>query len=145
MASVVIGAVSLQEWEIPEHINFGGRQHVAAHKLIGGTRVIDAMGPDPADVRWSGRFRGPDAMFRAQALDAMRASGAEVPLYYLSTFVTVVITEFHADPERSYEIPYHITCMIVADPINAVIAEAVAGIDVIVNEALSVAEGLLPL
>jgi hypothetical protein len=58
MATVTIGGISLSEWEIPERINFGGKQQVTVHKLIGGNRVIDAMGPDPDDVRWSGRFRG---------------------------------------------------------------------------------------
>lgn len=144
MATVVIGGISLQSWEIPEHINFGGRQQVALHKLIGGQRVVDAMGPDAADVRWSGRFRGSNAMLRAQALDAMRAAGAEVELYYLSTFLLVVITEFRAEPERFYEIPYTITCTVVSDPINDVLASAVQSLDVAVSDALTAAQDLLP-
>lgn len=142
MASVVLGGIVFQDWEIPESINFGGAQQVSVHKLIGGTRVVDAMGPDPADVTWSGRFRGPNAMFRAQAMDAMRAAGAQVPLYYLSTFVTVVITSFKAQPERFYEIPYTITCIIVEDPINDLLGAVVSGLDAVVGDALTVAEGL---
>ncbi|MGN6536407.1 MAG: hypothetical protein ACTHKQ_11850 [Mesorhizobium sp.] len=143
MAGVVIGGIVLQDWEIPEHINFGGAQKLVVHKLIGGTRVVDAMGPDSSDVTWSGRFRGPDAMGRAQALDAMRAAGAQVPLFYLSTFLDVVVTTFHAEPERLYEIPYTITCTVVADPANDLLGAIVPGLDVIVSDALSYAEGLL--
>ena len=139
MSTLVIGGISLSDWEIPERINFGGRQHAVIHKLIGGTRVIDAMGPDPTDVTWSGRFRGPSATTRAQALDAMRAAGAEVPLFYLSTFVTVVITEFRADAERFYEVPYTITCTVVSDTINDALGPIVPGLDSIVSTALSVA------
>lgn len=143
MASVVIGEIVLQDWEIPEHINFGGAQKVVVHKLIGGTRAVDAMGPDPSDITWSGRFRGPSAMGRAQALDAMRAAGAQVPLFYLSTFLDVVITTFHAEPERFYEIPYTITCTVVADPANDLLGAIVPGLDAIVSDALSYAGSLL--
>jgi len=139
MSTLVIGGISLSDWEIPERINFGGKQRVAIHTLIGGTRVVDAMGPDPDPVTWSGRFRGPSATSRAQALDAMRAAGAEVPLFYLSTFVTVVITEFRAEPERYYEVPYTITCTVVSDTINDALGPVVPGLDSIVSTALSVA------
>lgn len=141
MSALVIGGISLSDWEIPERINFGGRQHVVVHKLIGGTRVVDAMGPDPTDVTWSGRFRGPSATSRAQALDAMRAAGAQVPLYYLSTFVTVVITDFRADAERFYEVPYTITCTVVSDAVNDALGPIVPGLDSIVSTALTVAAG----
>jgi hypothetical protein len=139
MATVTIGGISLSEWEIPERINFGGKQQVTVHKLIGGTRVIDAMGPDPDDVRWSGRFRGPTALQRSAALDLLRASGAEVPLIYLGKFLTVVITDFRCDAERSYEIPYQITCTVVSDNVNGALGAIVAGLDAIVGSALTVA------
>ncbi|OCJ12465.1 hypothetical protein A6U86_05430 [Rhizobium sp. AC27/96] len=139
MVSLVLGGVTFQNFEIPERINFGGRQHAAVHKLIGGNRVVDAMGPDADDVNWSGRFRGPDAMERAQALDAMRSAGAQVTLSYMSTFLVVLITEFKAEPERFYEIPYKITCTVVTDLINDALGAIVNGIDTIVGNALTVA------
>lgn len=141
MSALVIGGISLSDWEIPERINFGGRQQVVVHKLIGGTRIVDAMGPDPTDVTWSGRFRGPSATSRAQALDAMRAAGAQVSLFYLSTFVTVVITDFRADAERFYEVPYTITCAVVSDAVNDALGPIVPGLDSIVSTALTVAAG----
>lgn len=142
MATLIIGGISLNEWEIPERINFGGRQQLTVHKLIGGSRVVDAMGPDPDDVRWSGRFRGPSALNRANALDALRASGAQVPLFYLGKFLTVVVSEFKPGAERFYEIPYQITCTVVADNVNGPLATVVNGLDVLVGAALTVATAL---
>jgi len=139
MVSLVLGGVTFQNFEIPEHINMGGRHHAAVHKLIGGNRVVDAMGSDPDDVSWSGRFRGPNAMDRAQAVDAMRAAGAQVTLSYMSTFLVVLITDFKAEPERFYEIPYKITCTVVSDPINDALGAVVAGLDTIIANALVVA------
>lgn len=139
MATVTIGGISLSEWEIPEKINFGGRQEHTVHKLIGGNRVVDAMGPDPDDIKWSGRFRGPTALQRANALDALRSAGAELPLIYLNKFMTVLISEFRADAERPYEIPYSITCTVVADNVNGALSSIVSGLDAIVGAALTVA------
>ena len=139
MATITIGGISLSEWEIPERINFGGKQQVSVHKLLGGNRVVDTMGPDPDDVRWSGRFRGPTALQRSAALDLLRASGAEVPLIYLGKFLTVVITSFQAEAERAYEIPYQIVCTVVSDNVNGAIGAIVTGLDAIVGSALTVA------
>ncbi len=139
MVRLVLGGITFQDFEIPERINFGGRQHAVVHKLMGGNRVVDAMGPDPDDVRWSGRFRGPNAMERAQALDAMRAAGAQVSLSYMSTYLTVLITEFRADPERVYEVPYKITCLVVSDLVNDALGAIVDSLDTIVSNALTVA------
>jgi len=139
MVSLVLGGITFQNFEIPEHINFGGSQHAVVHKLIGGNRVVDAMGPDPDDVSWSGRFRGPGAMERAQAIDAMRAAGGQVTLSYMSTFLVVLITDFKADPERVYEIPYKITCTVVSDLINDALGAVVDSLDVIVSNALTIA------
>lgn len=139
MATVTIGGISLSEWEIPEKINFGGRQEHTVHKLIGGNRVVDAMGFDPHDVKWSGRFRGPTALQRANALEAMCSLGAQVPLIYLGKFLTVIIADFSPEPERSYEIPYTIVCTVVSDNVNGALSSIVSGLDAIVGAALTVA------
>jgi hypothetical protein len=41
--------------EVPDIIPFGGHQRPAIHNQLGGKRVIDAMGPDPTAIHWSGR------------------------------------------------------------------------------------------
>lgn len=106
---LVLGSVVFQGFEIPSKINFGGKHQLQIHDLVGGSRVVDAMGARPAPIKWEGRFRGSDALERALLLDQMRQAGAQIFLSYFSTFVNVVITEFEPDLEQFYEIPYKIT------------------------------------
>ncbi|MEW9304561.1 hypothetical protein [Labrys neptuniae] len=112
---IVIGPFVLHGWEIPEKINFGGKHELPVHKLIGGRRVFDAMGGIPDAMEWKGRFRGPDALSRAQALNQMRIAGAQIELSWFDFFKTVVITKFKADAERFYEVSYEITCEVITD------------------------------
>ena len=77
--SLTLGPVAFAGFEIPSSITLGGRQRLAIHKLPGGLRIIDALGPDPADLAWSGIFTGPDAADRARLLDAMRVGGLHLP------------------------------------------------------------------
>jgi hypothetical protein len=114
MATLTLGDVLFRGFEIPSKLTgaIGGKQTLAKHKLLGGQRVTDAMGNDPDDPSWEGRFRGADALSRALALDAMKAAGQEVLLTFLSIQYTVVIEEFVADVMQAYEIPYRIKCYI---------------------------------
>jgi hypothetical protein len=51
---------------------------MAIHKLPGGNGVIYALGPDDYDYSWHSQFFGDDSYAKAQALDAIRVSGAVV-------------------------------------------------------------------
>jgi hypothetical protein len=53
---LVLGPVAFSDFEDPERIRFGGAQRLAVHKLPGGARVIDALGPDDTEIGWSGIF-----------------------------------------------------------------------------------------
>lgn len=110
-----LGAVQFQGFEIPEELNLGGKQTLVVHKLIGGQRVIAAMGPDPDDIRWQGRFQGGDAVGRAQQLDAMRDAGAPVVLLCGSITLNVVISEFTWRYQREYQALYSICCVVIPD------------------------------
>lgn len=111
---LTLGDVLFRDFEIPSKITgaIGGKQQLAKHKLIGGARVTDAMGDDPEDPAWEGRFRGSDAEDRAQQIAAIKAAGQEVLLTFGSLQYTVVIEEFVADYMQAYEIPYRIKCYI---------------------------------
>ena len=113
MTTLTLGGVVFADFEIPDAINFGGEQSLIVHKLPGGNRVIDAMGPDDADIRWSGRFRGPNAEERALLLDFMRRAGQQVLLSWSLERFQVVIREFTAHFQQAYEIPYSIACTVV--------------------------------
>ena len=91
----------------------GRAHHLVIHKLVGGTRVIDAMGPDPRPIEWHGLFFGPTATVRARTVDAMKDSGAAIPLSWGSFYDTVVISQFVAEYKHEWEVRYHIAVELV--------------------------------
>jgi hypothetical protein len=112
--ALVLAGIVFTDYAIPERVKLGGAQKFVTHKLMGGTRVVDAMGPDDADIPWSGRFQGPGAVEKAMALDQLRKSGAQVPLIVDSQFYMVGVKHFTWDYERSYQIIYKIVCLVVS-------------------------------
>lgn len=112
---LTLGSVTFANFEIPESINFGGKQSLAVHKLLGGQREIQAMGRDDNDYTWSGIFMGSTATERAQYLDSLRIQGSQQTLTYSQFNYTVVIKDFHASFERFYVIPYTITVTVIQD------------------------------
>ena len=136
-----LAGIVFQDFEVPESINFGGQQRLAVHKLIGGARVVDAMGSDQSDISWSGRFRTNTALPRAQQIDALRIAGQPVYLSVGGISYQVVVSSFEWNYQRSYEIPYRITCT----PSRAEVAPAqpVSSIDTLVGNDLSGATSLI--
>jgi hypothetical protein len=116
---VTLDGFVFQGFEVPETMPFGGGQALSIKKLIGGKRVIDAMGADERAIEWSGRFRGPNAVSRARALDDKRKAGKAVQLTWGDFSYTVVIAAFHPVEERAYEVPYSITCEVVSESAGA--------------------------
>jgi hypothetical protein len=129
VTTLTLGGVVFQGFEIPATINAGGEQMLAVHKMPGGNRVIDAMGPDDGEIRWSGRFRGTSAEQRALLLDFMRRQGQQQLLTYSLRRYQVVIKEFTANFEQSYEIPYSVTCAVVIDETQALASLAVGFVE----------------
>lgn len=140
--AVVLGGFVFQDHEIPNKISFGGKQQYKAHDTVGNQRVVDAMGPTPNDIAWSGRFRGAGAIQRAQTLDQMRMSGAEQQLMWLGVFYTVLVVEFEAETEKFYEVPYKIKCCVTGDPMQGV-GGIFASLDSLVGSDLASAIGIL--
>ena len=134
--SLTLGPVAFAGFELPSSITLGGRQRLAIHQLPGGVRIIDALGPDPADIGFSGIFSGPDAADRARLLDTMRMSGAALPLTWDAFLYTVLLQRFEADYRSPWWIPYKISCTVVRD-------EAAAVTTAIVNVASTLAADLL--
>jgi hypothetical protein len=110
-----LGPVSFQDFELPGRIRFGGAQRLAVHVLPGGARVIDAMGPDDADIAWSGAFSGADAADNARAIDLMRVQGGVWTLAWDAFCYLVIIRDFTATYEHSNWVPYRISCTVVQD------------------------------
>jgi hypothetical protein len=112
---LTLGPVTFANFEVPERINFGGAQALSVKQLVGGARIIDAMGRIDNDISWSGLFFGSTAMYRAQYLDTLRTQGAPLPLTFANFNYSVVIKEFSCSFERTYQMPYRITCTVIQD------------------------------
>jgi hypothetical protein len=137
---LILGPITFTNFSTPERMPFGGRQIIAKHILIGGSRVIDTMGPDDEDIRWEGQFFGSDAYQKCLSLDALRAAGNPLPLSYAGQGYSVVIHDFHADIRRlPLWIDYHISCCIVTNGAHGFGLLAAASVDALVAADLSAA------
>ena len=122
---LTLGSVIFQDFEIPQELPFGGSHMLVVKKLVGGDRVIDAMGRDDAEKAWAGRFRGSQAEARARILDEMRIGGEQQLLTWSSLRFLVVIDKFEfrfsGGPQ---EIPYSISCTVIQDLSAPIVAVA---------------------
>lgn len=141
--SVVIGGVELFDFEVPDRIPFGGQHATKTHKMVGGARVVDAMGRDDKPLEWSGVFFSSDALDRALMLDAMRQSGAEVSLTWDRLAYTVVIQVFEPVYEYANNIPYSIRCEIVTDDAQPLSAADTTSLDDVVSADSGTCDDLL--
>ncbi len=120
--SLTLGPVAFAGFELPSSITFGGRQRLAIHRLPGGLRIIDALGPDPADIAFSGIFTGPDAADRARLLDTLRDRRPALPLAWDAFLYTVVLEQFEADYRSPWWIPYRLSCTVLRDEAAALVS-----------------------
>lgn len=139
MSNVIItlGGIPFQDFEVPEKIAISGGQRLAVHQLIGGGRVIDALGNDDGEIVLSGIFSGTDAARRVQALDAARALGAAIPLVWDGFFYIVIIANFAAEYKKPWWIPFSLRCVVVSDPIAELAAFAAPIANLIGNDLFS--------
>lgn len=91
---LMLGGFIFEGFAAPEKLPGGGRQHIIAHRMPGGDRVVDAMGPDDRNRDFTGTFWADDALGQALTLDAMRRSGTPLPYSNGIEARTVVIEEF---------------------------------------------------
>lgn len=101
---------------MPEKFTFGGDQLIAMHQLIGGKRIIDALGASDAPLSWSGVFMTGTAVDRARFCDTLRRTGEQCTVKIGSFSYTGVVTSFHGDFTRGgLYVPYGITLTIAED------------------------------
>lgn len=115
-AVLLLGDVSFQDMEVPEAISFGGKQRLATQNVIGGGRVVEALGVDDGEISFEGIFSGADAALRAQMLDIARAQGEQLPMLWRGFYYNVVIADFIAEYRKPNLIPFSVRCVVVNDP-----------------------------
>ena len=132
-ASLMLGPVVFTSFEVPDRISFGGHQRLIVHAMPGGGRVVDAMGPDEAPIRWSGVFSGQAAAERVRMMERLRRSGVPLLLVWDAWRYLVIVQDFEAEVTNIAWIPYRITlCVLpqlgsaVRDWLDAAVAPALA-------------------
>ena len=113
--NLTLGGVAFRDFEVPEQIVFGGGQTFVAHQIIGGSRIVDALGAVDAEISLDGVFSGPDAIVRVQALDVARSLGGTLPLMWQGFFFSVIIAELVASYVKPWWIPFRLRLVVVAD------------------------------
>jgi hypothetical protein len=131
---VTLGGVPFRDFEVPEKISFGGAQRVAVNRLIGGGRVVNALGGDDGEIHFGGVFSGDDAAARAQLLDAARTLGTAIPLVWGGFFYMVVLAEFAAEYTKPWWIPFAVRCVVAVDPVAALAGLVAPVADLIGND-----------
>lgn len=112
---VSLGTIAFKGFEVPEAASWGGAQALTIHKLVGGARVIDAMGPDDRAIKLKGTFLSADADARALRIDAYRKTGTPVGFLYANHLYSVVIKAFEPDYKRPDHIPYSLELEVLKD------------------------------
>lgn len=128
---LILGGIIFENYDMspPTRIPFGGQQAMIVHKLPGGTRVIDTLGPDEDDITWSGFFFCNNALQQCQRLDAMRASGQVVTLTFAGMTRRVVVKRFKPNIRRyPHWVEYEISCTVAFLPSYAATAPVAIGV-----------------
>ena len=114
--SGVSASITFEDLEVPQQITWGGEQLISVHQLIGGTRIIDALGQSDAPLSWSGIFLTGAAVERARFCDTLRRTGEACSLTWGEFSYTGLISSFTADYTRGgLYVPYHITLTVAED------------------------------
>jgi hypothetical protein len=124
--SLLLGPIAFQDFEVPSGVAFGTEQRLVTHRLPGGTKVIDAVGPDDIDITFSGIFTGDDATIRLRTLQTLCDQGLPLPLTWDVFFYTVLIRRLEADYRSGTWIPYKVTCTVLRDEAGALVDEGLS-------------------
>ena len=112
-------SITLQDVELPQAVAWGGEQAMAVHQLIGGNRVIDALGAKPAPITWDGILFGQTAVERARYLDTVRQGGGAVVLTWDEFVYVGVVSRFAANYLQPWHVRYSITIEVMRDAASA--------------------------
>jgi hypothetical protein len=141
---LTLGTVSFDDFSTPAGMGAGGKQAMVVHKLPGGQRVVDTLGPDEDNISWSGEFYGNDTDGSIATLDAMRIAGQVVPLTFAGQFRSVIIDSFTYQWRREpVWAEYRISCLVYQNPMAGALGAVTSTIDSLVLSDLSAAIGLL--
>jgi hypothetical protein len=141
---LTLGGVVFDGYSPPSSFPLGGKQAMAIHKLPGGSRVIDTLGPDEADIHWTGFFFSNDAESKATTIDALRAAGRPLALVVDDKFRIVLIYDYiYRFRRRPVWIEYDITCVVIQNPAFGSLSATPTTVDALVQSDLQAAAAVV--
>lgn len=141
--TLILGGIAFDDWSTPERMPFGGKQAMAVHKLPGGQRVVDTLGPDEEDIHFTGTMYANNAYGVADELDALRIAGTQVSLTFAGRFYLVVIAECHVDIRRFPQLmSYHVSCLVVQNNMAGVLGAIASSVSGLVSADMATAMNL---
>ena len=145
MADVLtLGGVTFDPFSTPSAMGAGGKQAMVVHKLPGGNRVVDTLGPDEDNIAWSGLYYNDNANAQLQALDGMRAAGAVLELSFAGQFRSVIIDSFRYHWRRfPVWAEYEISCLVYQNPSLGSLVATTGGIESLILGDISFAVSIL--
>jgi hypothetical protein len=140
---LVLGGIAFDNWSTPERMPFGGKQAMAVHKLPGGARVVDTLGPDENDIMFTGQMYNNNAYGVADELDSMRIAGAQIPLTFAGRFYLGIIAEVHVDIRRFPQlVEYHVNFLVVQNSMAGVLGAIASTVSSLVTSDMSTATSI---
>lgn len=140
MDTLTLGGITFDSFSTPSHMPGGGKQTMVIHKLPGGARVIDTLGPDEDNIHWEGFFFSNDAYTKILTLDGMRAAGNVIALTWGGQFRSVIIDHFTYKVRRiPVWIEYTISLVVYQNPSLGSLTGVSTTIDALILSDLSVA------
>lgn len=144
MDVLTLGGITFDAYSTPSSIGAGGKQSMVVHKLPGGNRVVDTLGPDEDNITWKGEFFGSDSVSNALTLDGMRKAGSVISLTFAGTFRSVIIDSFHWHVRRYPAwVEYDISCLVYQDPSQGSLGGSLSDIGSLIIGDFSFAAGLV--
>ena len=115
---------------------------MVVHKLPGGARIIDTLGPDEDNIAWDGEFFGNSTMGSVLALDGMRAAGQVISLTFAGQFRSVIIDHFSYRWRREpVWAEYNISCIVYQNPSFGNLGVSIGNLDTLILGDLALAIG----
>lgn len=139
---LTLGGFAFTDYSTPTVMMGGGKQRMIVHKLPGGARVIDTLGPDDDEIRWQGQFFSDTAYEDALLLDSMRSAGGVLPLTWGGQYRSVIISSFIYRVRRlPVWVEYEICCTVATNPMQGDLSAGFGGastaMDSLVSDDLS--------
>jgi hypothetical protein len=112
---VRIGDITLAGVEIPEKLEWGGKQHLAKFVQPGGVVNLFPLGISYHPISWRGYFSGADALTRSRSLYSMMVNASVVKMSWNDRMYSVIVSRYTASDTQPNWIPYQITVEILRD------------------------------